>query len=71
MEYEEVKIDKQKKIEMINKWIEDNPDLPHPTTSFFHNLGLIYRRLSRDGEFVICSIQDKKKYFMAKIKYGI
>lgn len=71
MEYEETLIPKDLIVTLINEWIEKNPDSVHPSTDFYSSIGLTYLRLSRNGSFVRCRIDDKKKLFMFKIKYGI
>jgi len=58
---------------IINQLYEDwkvlNPDDIHPHSSFYASLGIQYMRMMRTT--VMCRVDDKQKYFLAKIRYGI
>jgi hypothetical protein len=63
-------LNKKKFEELFKTWKEQNPDVIHPTTKFFEQLGLQYRQTNRDGNYRTI-IEDKQKYFLSKINYGI
>jgi hypothetical protein len=71
MESEEVHIIKLELDDMYKDWLEHNQEAKHPVTEFYQSLGLFYKRSYRNGHAYIFGIDDKKKLFMAKIKYGI
>lgn len=54
---------------LYDDWIVLNPDAIHPRSSFYASLGIQHVRLMRST--VMCRIEDKQKYFLAKIRYGI
>ena len=72
MESEQVYVilNKKKFEELFKAYKEQNPDVLHPTTKFFEHLGLSYRQTNRDGNYRTI-IEDKHKYFLSKITYGI
>lgn len=71
MDCEEVHITKIKSDDMYQEWAKQNPNEIHPTTKFHQSLGLLYKRTYRNGLAYIFIIEDKKKFFIAKIKHGI
>lgn len=51
-------------------WLEKNKNVIHGQTVFIESLGLRYIQ-TLDSFGMRFSIEDKQKYFLAKIQYGL